>query len=456
MIGRRPLRFGHFRVTRADVLGVVLVEVRIERHAFVPQDLVIFGARQRCQDEEFQHVDREFFLDDLDVVPHRLRRIVRKSDNIAGQGPDSDGFPCQQHCPVLGDLVLPLLRRQQIGRIDVLEPDEDSGHARPFRFLDEIRDPMAQGVNLDHEPNVHAVAFTQLDDSIVDRFPIAVAGKVVVGDEEAVNSLRQVKADDLLDVVRCSFARFATLHVDDRTERTLKGTATPRIEARDLADCAANDVAREKWRDRPFERRQVVDEVVNRFQPLGRRVQDEIVKVPLGLAGKQAGAHVERLLKVGHDLWKHREHAGHVETTDHHWNAGCTKRAGDIECSRILVGLHTDKSDKSEVSVAAEIGEDLVNIQALIGFIDGRDGNFNVVSKHVALRGIDRDCIDRGERVRRHHIAIPANDIAVVVVMRWLDQQDPKTRLGRRRHALLICSAGSRREVGPGKIKSVF
>ena len=122
----------------------------------------------------------------------------------------------------------------------------------------------------------------------------------------------------------------------------------------------------------------------------------------------------------------------------------------------ILVGLHTDKPDKPEVSVAAEIGDDMVNIHALIGFIDGRDGNFNVVSKHVAPRGIDRDRIDRGERVRRHDIAIPANDVAVVVVMRWLDQQDPKTTLVRRRDALLSCSAGAGAKWDQEKFRACF
>src|ERR1700733_8843898 len=47
-------------------------------------------------------------------------------------------------------------------------------------------------------------------------------------------------------------------------------------------------------------------------------------------------------------------------------------------------------------------------------------------------RGVDRKTIDGRERVRRHHRAEPADDISVVVVMRWLDEKDAEAPLRRR------------------------
>ena len=74
-------------------------------------------------------------------------------------------------------------------------------------------------------------------------FPILVAGEIVVGDEEAVDALGDVAADDLLDVVGAAPPRFASLHVDDRAEAALEGAAAAGIEAREVrrscAECAA-------------------------------------------------------------------------------------------------------------------------------------------------------------------------------------------------------------------------
>ena len=46
-----------------------------------------------------------------------------------------------------------------------------------------------------------AFLLAQRDQAVEDRFPVLVAGEVVVGDEELVHALREVGADDALDVV---------------------------------------------------------------------------------------------------------------------------------------------------------------------------------------------------------------------------------------------------------------
>ena len=53
----------------------------------------------------------------------------------------------------------------------------------------------------------------------------------------------------------------------------------------------------------------------------------------------------------------------------------------------------------------------------------------DVRAEHLALGGLHRDPVDRRERIRRHEVAEPADDVAVVVVMRRLDQHDAEAAL---------------------------
>ncbi len=62
--------------------------------------------------------------------------------------------------------------------------------------------------------------------------PVAVAGEIVVGDEEVVDALREVLAHQRLDIVGRAAARLAALHVDDGAERALERAAAAGIEAR--------------------------------------------------------------------------------------------------------------------------------------------------------------------------------------------------------------------------------
>ena len=63
-------------------------------------------------------------------------------------------------------------------------------------------------------------------------FPIAVAGEIVVSDEEAPYALRVILADDAFDIVGGAETALLALDVDDRAERALIGAATAEIHAR--------------------------------------------------------------------------------------------------------------------------------------------------------------------------------------------------------------------------------
>jgi hypothetical protein len=70
---------------------------------------------------------------------------------------------------------------------------------------------VARRVDLDDQADIELLADAKLDQPVEDRLPVFVTGEIVVGDEEAVDALRDIAADDLLDVVGRAPPRLAAL-----------------------------------------------------------------------------------------------------------------------------------------------------------------------------------------------------------------------------------------------------
>ena len=113
-----------------------------------------------------------------------------------------------------------------------------------------------------------------------------------------------------------------------------------------------------------------------------------------------------------------------MEAADDDRNAGGAQRLGDMQRARILVGLHADQADEAEIIVGAHLGDDAIDADARIGLVDGDDVDVDVGPENFALRAVVEQAVDAGQRIRRHRRAVPADDIAVVVVMRRLHQHD--------------------------------
>ena len=60
---------------------------------------------------------------------------------------------------------------------------------------------MAHGVYLNHELEVEFFLLAHDDQAVENALPVLVAREIIVGDEEAVDALRQVASDNLLHVV---------------------------------------------------------------------------------------------------------------------------------------------------------------------------------------------------------------------------------------------------------------
>src|ERR1700726_4351094 len=108
------------------MLDILFFKVFPHRDALLPEDLVILRAGQRRQAEEFENVERKLLLNDCNIAPDRLRRVCRKTEDIASKRDDALRLPGEQHLAVLGDLVLALFCSREIVRIDVLQSDEDA------------------------------------------------------------------------------------------------------------------------------------------------------------------------------------------------------------------------------------------------------------------------------------------------------------------------------------------
>ncbi len=102
----------------------------------------------------------------------------------------------------------------------------------------------------------------------------------------------------------------------------------------------------------------------------------------------------------------------------------------DMQRARILVGLHADQADETEIIVGAHFRDDAVDAHARIGLVDGDDVDLDIGTQDFALGAVVEQAVDAGQGVRRHRRAEPADDIAVVVVMRRLHQHDAEFACG--------------------------
>src|SRR5262245_46921106 len=72
--------------------------------------------------------------------------------------------------------------------------------------------------------------------------------------------------------------------------------------------------------------------------------------------------------------------------------------------------------------MAAKSRQELLDVDAGMNLVEDRNVDFGIGTEHGAPRGIAPETIENGKRVRRDEGAQPLNDVAIVVIMRRLDQ----------------------------------
>ena len=305
---------------------------------------------------------------------------------------------------------------------------------------------MTQRVDLQQQANVEFVALAQFDQAVEDRLPIAVAGEIVVGDEEPGDALRGVGAHDGLDVVGRAVARFAALHVDDGAKAALERTAAAGVKAGIMSGDARHHLARQNRINGGGHFRHVGQIIVDRLGFAVGDVAQNVGHAALGLAGEQMDAEIERFLQIGRQRRQHGDAAGNMKAAHDHGQAQCAEFSAEIERARILVRLHADQPDHAAAGSADALRYGR-HIDDGVALVAGLDLDIDVGAEHAVVGAFSHQPVDAGERVRRQGRAHPLDDIAVPVVMRRLDQLDPKRALGQITHPLRTepgCSRGNR------------
>src|SRR5208337_1551600 len=92
-----------------------------------------------------------------------------------------------------------------------------------------------------------------------------------------------------------------------------------------------------------------------------------------------------------------------------------------------LVGLDSDQQHDAAVRVALEPANYRTHRDSGVCLVVRRDLEINSGAEDGPRLSVQREAVDTRQRTRRHEAAPPLDEIAVVVVMRRLDQFDKKS-----------------------------
>src|SRR5208282_2672970 len=369
-------------------------------------------------------VDREFALDYLDVALDALRRVRRKSQDVTGVGQHFRALPCLQHLAILGDPVLALGGTLQTFGIDVLKPDENFSASRALCLLDEVRDFVAHRIDLHDDVDLQVVAALQLDDAIENRLPVLVAREVVIGDEEAFHALRRVRPNQPLDIVGAAMARLAPLYVDDRAEAATEGASPARVEASERTGVSLYVPCGKERQRLALHCGQVGHEVVKRLESVLERGGQQVVEAIFGLAREQGDPARHRVLHLGRHFGQHRDASADMEAADRRLDSRGAQLRRNIDGTRELVGLHADHQHETAIRIARETADYRPHRNLAVGLVVRFDLDIDLGAEYMTIARVQRQTIDTRQRIRRYETAPPLDNVAVVVVVRRLDQLD--------------------------------
>ena len=159
-----------------------------------------------------------------------------------------------------------------------------------------------------------------------------------------------------------------------------------------------------------------------RLEPAREGVAQHLVEAALGLAGEQRDPQGLRAREIGIDAVEHRHRPGDMEPADADRDAARPQRPGEIERTGKLVGLNADQHDHAGAGILDHAGQ-AIGADAGIGLVKGVDVDRDVIAEHAAGGAILRQPVERRQRVRWYGGSKPLDDVAVVIVMRRLDQQ---------------------------------
>ena len=172
--------------------------------------------------------------------------------------------------------------------------------------------------------------------------------------------------------------------------------------------------------------RQIVHEVVDRLETAcGGIPQHNVEPALLGLSCVEEAAHIERALHVWLNAGEHCQRAGDVEPANADRDVLLPKPGGDVEGARKLVRLDADQHHKALIG-RLDLPGDLVRADAGVGLVNGDNVEVDIGTKDLPLAAIPREPVKARQRIGRDWGAEPLDDVAIIIIVGRLDQDQPE------------------------------
>src|SRR5580704_4257731 len=113
-----------------------------------------------------------------------------------------------------------------------------------------------------------------------------------------------------------------------------------------------------------------------------------------------------------------------MKPTNADLNSRRAQRPRNIHRPRKLIRLHANQRDQSRLF--AKFARNAIRPDMRISFVQRLDDDVDVIPQHAPLLAVERKAIDHRQRVRRNRRPQPLDDVAVIVVVRWFDQNQRK------------------------------
>ena len=149
----------------------------------------------------------------------------------------------------------------------------------------------------------------------------------------------------------------------------------------------------------------------------------QLVEASLRFTGEERDAELHRVAKLRRNVRQHREATADVKPADADRDPGGDERPGDVHGARELVGLHADEADEPPSARRADLPDDRVGPDAGVGLVLDGDADLDVLAQHPPRGAVEREPVQRRQRVRRDRRSEPLDDIALIIVVGGLNQE---------------------------------
>src|SRR5437870_7845992 len=110
-----------------------------------------------------------------------------------------------------------------------------------------------------------------------------------------------------------------------------------------------------------------------------------------------------------------------MKAADDDRNVRCPKLAREVECAGKLIGLDTDQSHKAGARCADRL-DDLVDPDDGVALVDRLNLDVYIRAEHLRGLAVGEETVNAREAVGRNERPPPLDHVAIVVIMRRLDQ----------------------------------